>query len=111
MYVSVVQLYVCVCTITYYGIPQALRDNCWKARDDSARLQKESEAKLKQVYRETEVSHSTNTTHTYLFYTQTLCVHTYICTLHSSLVPRPSAGGGKAWYTLFAHAPKLPTFR
>ena len=26
----------------------------------------------------------------------------------SSLVPRPSAGGGKAWYTLFAHAPKLP---
>ena len=25
-----------------------------------------------------------------------------------SLVPRPSAGGGKAWYTLFAHAQKFP---
>ena len=26
----------------------------------------------------------------------------------ASLVPRPSAGGGKAWYTLFVHAPKFP---
>ncbi|CAI8028653.1 Kinectin [Geodia barretti] len=36
------------------GKNNSLRDNCWKARDDSARLEKESEAKLKQVYRDTE---------------------------------------------------------
>ena len=36
-------------------VSQSLRDNCWKARDDSARLQKESEDKLEQVYRDTEV--------------------------------------------------------
>jgi chromosome segregation ATPase len=38
------------------GKNNSLRDNCWKARDDSAKLQKESEDKLKQVYRDHEVS-------------------------------------------------------
>lgn len=36
------------------GKNNTLRDNCWKARDDTATVQKDSEAKLKQVYRETE---------------------------------------------------------
>ena len=36
-------------------VSQSLRDNCWKARDDSARLQKESEDKLEQFYRDIEV--------------------------------------------------------
>ena len=29
-------------------------------------------------------------------------------TVHTSLIPRPSARRGKAWYTLFAHALDFP---
>ena len=36
------------------------------------------------------------------------CIHLCTSNVHVSLVPRPSAGGGKAWYTLFARAPKFP---
>ena len=40
---------------------------------------------------------------------RTICVlGNIIGRIGASLVPRPSAGGGKAWYTLFVHAPKFP---
>ena len=40
-------------------------------------------------------------------YTFVVCYKTSQCDsyIRTSLVHRPSAGGGKAWYTLFAHAP------
>ena len=33
-----------------------------------------------------------------------VCVCVCVCMFRGSLVPRPSRGGGKAWYALCAHA-------
>lgn len=44
---------------------QTLRDNCWRARDNAATLEKTCDQKLKQAYREAEVG----------------CAHTCVCAL------------------------------
>ena len=46
-----------------FSLLQTLRDNCWRARDDAAALEKACDQKLKQAYREAEVG----------------CVHVCVC--------------------------------
>lgn len=55
------------------SLPQTLRDNCWKARDDAATLEKTCDQKLKQAYREAEVG----------------CAHACVCALCYPPLPSP----------------------
>lgn len=60
-----------------FSLLQTLRDNCWRARDDAAALEKVCDQKLKQAYREAEVGCYT-------------CVCVCVCTVLSSPFPSSS---------------------